>query len=257
MASLYKINSTTTAFSFSTDNSPPTATMSPSPYSRRSSSPPPPLPSPQLLPTPLPSPPTFSARLPRRRLHILSQPSSPAPIPPRLIGSPLLNKTLNTSRSYERIDEKAKATLWVDGDEFGSNRSESDRIKGKDKEQRNPYASPSFPPNKRATRRPSPIHIIYHSPPPSPSITSPPPPVPPIPAFLLSHEHKKPILHTPPMPSWPAKIIPCQPERYSITLRRKRGLSAPHHYGRAAGLTCSQFMAMRNEPRRVGRITTV
>lgn len=222
----------------------------------RSLSPPPPLPSPQLLPTSLPSPPTFpGSRLPRRRLHILSQPSSPAPIPPRLIGSPLLNKTLNISRSFERINEEAKATLWVDGDEFGSNRPESERMK--DKEQYKLLSSPSFP-SKRASRRPSPVHIPYHSPPPSPTITSPPPPVPPIPAFLLSAYHKKPVLHTPPsLPTWPAKIVPvpCHPERH--TLRRKRGLSAPHHHGRAAGLTCSQFMTMRNEPRRMGRITAM
>jgi hypothetical protein len=82
--------------------------------------------------------------------------------------------------------------------------------------------------------------------------------VPPIPAFLLSADHKRPVLHTPPpLPTWPAKIVPapCHPERHAF--RRKRGLSAPHHHGRAAGLTCSQFMAMRNEPRRMGRITAV
>jgi hypothetical protein len=218
------------------------------------------LPSPQLLPTPLPSPPTFSGGLPRRRLHILSQPNPP-PIPPRLIGSPLLNKTLNTSQSYERIDEKAKATLWVDGDEFGSNRSEN----RSDDQQCKPLSSPSLPPtiptpNKRITRRPSPVHTInsYHSPPPSPSITSPPPPVPPLPAFVLHADHKKPVLHAPPpLPVWPAKIIPdvrpCAAERYA--LRRKRGLSTPHP--RAAGLTCSQFMAMHNEPRRLGGIAAV
>ena len=41
------------------------------------------------------------------------------------------------------------------------------------------------------------------------------------------------------------------PERNA--LRRKRRLSAPNH-ARAAGLTCSQFMAIHNEPRRMGAI---
>lgn len=209
----------------------------------RAMSPPPPCPSPQLNPTPLPSPPTL--RVSRRRGQRSSPRSSP-PISPRLLGSPLLIKTINTSRSYERINAEAKATLWVDGDEFGSDRA--------DKEQMTPRPSPNTTPRKRAVRRCPSVHTAYHSPPPSPTISSPPPPVPPIPAFALSASDKKPVLHTPPpLPTWPAKIIP----EYSlecaerVMMRRKRGLSAPS--GRA-GMTCSQFLAMHNPHRSAGGI---
>jgi hypothetical protein len=214
----------------------------------RPQSPPPPVPSPQLLPTPLPSPPALS-RVSRRRLRMVSQPTRPAspPIPPRLIGSPLLEKTLTTSRSFERIDDEAKAALWVDGHEFGSSRTHWDH------KETTPSAGPSLSvgPTKR-TRRVPPIHTSYLSPPPSPKLCSPTPPVPPIPAFALIAGDKKPVLHIPPPPpTWPAKIIPeftptCA-ER--IESRRKRGLSVPHS---RPGLTCSQFMTMHSSPRRMG-----
>lgn len=194
----------------------------------RPMSPPPPCPSPQLHPTPLPSPPVFRPGRSRR-----TQRTTP-PISPRILGSPLLSKQLNTARSYERINEKAKATLWVDGDEFGSDRPECD------KEQRN--SAPTPPRRRVVTRRQSALHIRTHSPPPSPTLRSPPPPVPPIPAFALSLTDKKPVLHTPPpLPTWPAKIIPdYSPEGAErAMMRRKRGVSAPY-------VTCSQFMAMHN-----------
>jgi hypothetical protein len=210
-------------------------------------SPPPPLPSPQLLPTSLPSPPTptLHSKSSRRRLRLQSQPASP-PIPPRLIGSPLLEKPSNTRRSHDRIDDQAKAALWVDGDEFGSTRSEEEQ-----KSARSIAPPLSLPPSKRA-RRVIPIHTSYISPPPSPQLCSPAPPVPPIPAFALSASDKKPVLHTPPpLPTWPSKIIPeftptCA-ER--TAMRRNRGLSAPQ--GRP-GMTCTQFMAMHTPPRRMG-----
>lgn len=161
-------------------------------------SPPPPCPSPELQPSPLPSPPVLKARL--------------------------LAKQLSTT--HERINEKAKATLWLDGDEFGSDKPVQP-------------AAPS-PVRKRVARRQSSLHIRTCSPPPSPTLCSPPPPVPPIPAFALSSTDKKSELPTPPpLPTWPAKIIP----EYSLEgaeramMRRKRGASA---------VTCSQFMVMHN-----------
>ena len=180
-------------------------------------SPPPPCPSPELHPSPLPSPPVLRVRNRHK---------------PKAISPPvLLSKQFNTTRSCERIDENAKATLWLDGDEFGSDRPV---------EQKSPVA-PS-PIRKRVTRRQSSLHIRTHSPPPSPTLRSPPPPVPPIPAFALNSTDKKPVLHTPPpLPTWPAKIIP----DYSLEgaeramMRRKRGMSAPY-------VTCSQFMAIHN-----------
>ncbi|EKM59130.1 uncharacterized protein PHACADRAFT_249365 [Phanerochaete carnosa HHB-10118-sp] len=70
--------------------------------------------SPQILSTPaMPTPPV----LPRRasalntRLHV--RPEEP-PIPPRLIGSPLLEKLMTSPSTSPRSAQE----MWIDGDEF-------------------------------------------------------------------------------------------------------------------------------------------
>ncbi|CDO71298.1 hypothetical protein BN946_scf184908.g55 [Trametes cinnabarina] len=80
------------------------------------------MPSPQLVPASLPSPPPFARRVSSRsRLHLPANLNEP-PIPPRLVGSPLLEKLTNTQPS-STITPRAQQQLWFDGDEFGTRRS--------------------------------------------------------------------------------------------------------------------------------------
>ena len=156
--------------------------------STRSLSPPPRMPSPQPLHTPLPSPHLIQRQRSRQRL--ISAPQSP-PIPPTLIGSPLLKKTVAYPRQRV-LSSQLKADIWLDGDDFGTRKEKShsppltpspgrERQPGRGFHRR--VASISISPRARA-----------RSPPPSPPRSGPPPPVPPIPAFYLSAGDRKPIL---------------------------------------------------------------
>ena len=72
------------------------------------------LPAAHTMPTPPALPPRASA--PNTRLHL--RPEEP-PIPPRLIGSPLLDKLLSPGASPASKGLRAQ-DMWIDGDEFGT-----------------------------------------------------------------------------------------------------------------------------------------
>ncbi|CAL1700866.1 unnamed protein product [Somion occarium] len=156
--------------------------------------PPPPMPSPQVVPTALPTPPSLPRRRSsRNRLQLPQNPAEP-PIPPRLIGSPLLHR-LTTSPQTQPcyFSEKAQSELWLDGDEFGIGRKENAHLQDIPLP---PLPSPllrvpSTP--KRSVRRspPSSASRRSNSPPPTAKFSSPPPPVPPIPASALASPGSK------------------------------------------------------------------
>ncbi|KAH9951661.1 hypothetical protein B0H21DRAFT_185822 [Amylocystis lapponica] len=145
---------------------------------------PPRMPSPQLVPAPLPSPPLLPRRSSRNRLHLPAHPDEP-PIPPRLIGSPLLKKLTSTSHSEPHLlSQKVQSELWIDGDEFGIRRTADSHP-----DLPSPASSTSSS-SKRGHRRTSSVvgspSSRSRSPPPAPLLFSPPPPVPPIPSFALA-----------------------------------------------------------------------
>ncbi|KAG1752671.1 uncharacterized protein EDB91DRAFT_529246 [Suillus paluster] len=200
----------------------------------RSQSPPPPMPSPELVPTPLPSPPPF------HRNSRLTVPNNSPPIPPRLIGSPLLEKTLNSSRSHDRLDRKAKEGLFGEDDEFGARK----RALGR-------RSNSSIRSTRRSLAQSS---SRYRSPPPSPSITSPPPPVPPIPAFMLTPTDKKSVVRSlPKRATAPAHhaIFDLYTRDSAPSLSRSRCESSSQAPG---VVTCMQFFTMHNTPRRDCRV---
>ncbi|CAL1700868.1 unnamed protein product [Somion occarium] len=152
------------------------------------------MPSPQVVPTALPTPPSLPRRRSsRNRLQLPQNPAEP-PIPPRLIGSPLLHR-LTTSPQTQPcyFSEKAQSELWLDGDEFGIGRKENAHLQDIPLP---PLPSPllrvpSTP--KRSVRRspPSSASRRSNSPPPTAKFSSPPPPVPPIPASALASPGSK------------------------------------------------------------------
>lgn len=198
----------------------------------RSTSPPPPLPSPQLVPAALPSPPPLSKKSSRTRL---AQQYSP-PVHPSLIGDPLIPKTLVSSRSYDRLDRRARASLFGDDDDFGTGK-------------------PSL--HRRLPTRTS-KHISDHpssprcrSPPPSTAVALPPPPVPPIPTkFMLAPTDKKSVLQPPQKQSPVHQALHDRCARHRVDERfshssREYCESAPN------AITCMQFFSMHNNvPRR-------
>ncbi|KAI0638102.1 hypothetical protein C8Q77DRAFT_1153780 [Trametes polyzona] len=167
---------------------------------------PPRMPSPQLVPAPLPSPPAFPRRISSRsRLHLPSNLNEP-PIPPRLVGSPLLEKL--THQQPCAISPKAQQQLWFDGDEFGTRRSGSSQseLLASPASSASPPSTPRTNSSRRSHRR-SPS-VAYnrrtrsHSPPPPPQSTVVPPPVPPIPSSAFdSPGAKRPVLRTSMTPS--------------------------------------------------------
>ncbi|KAI0770837.1 hypothetical protein BC629DRAFT_779425 [Irpex lacteus] len=111
----------------------------------------------QVYARPPPMPRRISAR--NTRLQLPSRQEEP-PIPPRLIGSPLLDKLNSTSPNMNTQPR----TLWIDGNEFGMTTS-------------TPSSSPVTDKPKRSSRQ---------APPPEPRYTSPPPPLPPYPSNASS-----------------------------------------------------------------------
>ena len=84
--------------------------------------------SPQQQPSPaLPVPPAFPRRTSSRsaRLHLPQRQGEP-PIPPRLVGSPLLNNLISSSSKHQQPQQLARSSdrvqqeVWIDGDEFGT-----------------------------------------------------------------------------------------------------------------------------------------
>ncbi|KAI0677164.1 hypothetical protein C8Q78DRAFT_1073895 [Trametes maxima] len=162
--------------------------------------------SPQLVPAPLPSPPPFPRRISsRQRLHLPPTLDEP-PIPPRLVGSPLLEKLTHQPST---ISPKAQQQLWFDGDEFGTRRSgpaQNDSPMASplssSSSSSSPPATPRTASSRRAHRR-SPS-VAYnrrtrsHSPPPPPQ-SSAVPPVPPIPSSAFdSPGARRSVLRSPP-----------------------------------------------------------
>ncbi|KAG1731166.1 hypothetical protein EDD22DRAFT_928312 [Suillus occidentalis] len=194
-------------------------------FARRSQSPPPPMPSPELLPTPLPSPPP---------IHRSS----------RLDRSPLLQNTLNASRSYDRLDRKAKEGLFGEDDDFGA------RKRALGRRSNSSISSLPISPSRSTRRNLGQSSARFRSPPPSPSIASPPPPVPPIPAFMLTPTDKKSVVRA--LPTKRA-TAPAHHAIFDLTpsLSRTRCKSSPQAPG---AMTCMQFFTMHNAPRRDCRV---
>ena len=197
--------------------------------------PPPRMPSPQPMHTSLPPP------LPRRvssrtRLHLPLHPEEP-PIPPRLIGSPLLQRFTATSQSQPQyMSEKAQSELWLDGDEFGTKRKENAHLQ---------VIAPPSPLLAPSTPKRSPRHRS-RSPPPTPRLSTPPPPVPPVPSSALATPGaKKAVIHTPPPRKASAGTIP------ELTLDPPRSpdkLRCTHSTG---GVTCFEYITLHSNPRGV------
>ncbi|KAI0322471.1 hypothetical protein OF83DRAFT_1167523 [Amylostereum chailletii] len=142
-----------------------------------------------IIMNPLPSPHLRSQRSRQRLLKLpMPVPDSP-PVPPTLVGSPLLDKF---GAPRKRTQSLKPASLWADGDDFGARREKSTSLPP-------PSPSPSDTERRRTRslhRRTSSISISAsssprrnaraRSPPPSPDPTSVPPPVPPLPDFVMS-----------------------------------------------------------------------
>ena len=216
----------------------------------RSQSPPPPMPSPQLVPTPLPSPPPFHRKIPPSRLTIPT--NHPPPIPPRLIGSPLLQKTLTPSRSYDRLDRRAKQGLFGEDDEFGARR----RALGR-RSNSSISSLPILSPSTRTTRRSPTQSSRCRSPPPSPLIPSPPPPVPPIPAFMITPTDNKVSLQSLPKRATAPAHHPVFDLYIDRTLMKDPSLSKSRSGSTShapSAMTCMQFFAVHNTPRKDCRV---
>lgn len=209
---------------------------------------PPPMSSPQHIPTPLPTPPVLPRRRSSRsRLHLPSNPAEP-PIPPRLIGSPLLRITgAPQSQQPCYFSAKAQSELWLDGDEFGINRKETAHLQDiVPPPPSSPLSSGSTINQRRTstkcTRRSS-------SPPPTPKLSSPPPPVPPIPASAFASPGSKRSAvrstkgKTSSHLSIPELVLPSAPPA-SVDYPQ-RCVPTTH------GVTCLEFIMLHNSSRRV------
>ncbi|KAI0959517.1 hypothetical protein AcW1_004321 [Taiwanofungus camphoratus] len=211
-------------------------------------SPPPRMPSPHLPPSPLSSPPLIPRRTSRNRLQLPPHPEEP-PIPPRLVGSPLLEKfTSNSPHEPHLLSQKAQSELWIDGDEFGTRNRE---LSGQ-----NPIPSSSASPGsgsspRRSHRRSA--SLVPHrarSPPPAPLSTSPPPPVPPIPSFALA------------TPGTKRSVVYSQPASHTQVKGPNLGMSSPLNHpsppkrnrwarGEAWIATCIERLALHSSSRSV------
>jgi len=195
-------------------------------YSSYYHPPPPPMPSPQHLPTALPNPPPFPRRPSSRRLQLPLHQEEP-PIPPRLIGSPILQRFTSPPKSNYTLSDKAHAELWLDGDEFGSRRKETAHLQHIPP----PSSSPLLPPGtpKSSSRRPpqgSSRRSNSRSPPPTPKFSAP-PPVPPIPPSAFSSPGSKRAMVRPPSASSMASSI-------------------QNPYPAPSGVTCFEFITLHN-----------
>ena len=90
--------------------------------------------------------------LPRRtssrgaRLHLPQSQAEP-PIPPRLVGSPLLNNLLSPGSKQTAQGDRAHQEAWLDGDEFSTHRTRLGSAQVPDIARGNPrYTSPPPPP---------------------------------------------------------------------------------------------------------------
>ncbi|KAA1466349.1 hypothetical protein DENSPDRAFT_876443 [Dentipellis sp. KUC8613] len=212
-------------------------------FPSRPDSPPPRVPSPQLLPTPLPSPPPLRSQRSRQRLGLDASPKTP-PIPPTLIGSPLLKKGIFAPRARTPSGQ-LNIDLWLDGDEFGAR-----------KERKSAPTTPATPgrqhiPSKGRHRRSESISLSpSHRSPPSPYMRSrsrsrsppptprrePPPPVPPIPSFFLNASDRKGVLQP--------KATNCDEPRYPPGLTPPTAPSAGGK--RDEAMTCMRFFSIHN-----------
>ena len=245
--------------------------MPASPRSRDlSTAPPPPMPSPQLIPAALPPPPPIPRRSSRSRLLPIRQ--DDPPIPPRLIGSPILHRLTTMPQTPYIMSEKAHSELWLDGDEFGAKRKETAHLR--DIPLPSPLLAPPIPAPKRAHRTSPPMSPTSRrsgsrSPPPTPRLASPPPPVPPIPSSAFSTPGAKRSavhlsaqspsqIHIPELSL--ASAPPCSPSSTNTTPTTPYMRSPPPQpfdKQRCAppvcGVTCLEFIALHNStsPRRV------
>ncbi|KAH8105919.1 hypothetical protein BXZ70DRAFT_1004218 [Cristinia sonorae] len=187
------------------------------------STPPPRMPSPHPVPAALPSPPHIPRRSSRSRLHPPPHSQDP-PIPPRLIGSPILHRLNTMNHAPYFMSEKAHSELWLDGDEFGAKRKETAHLRDiplPSPVRRVPRTSPPASPGARGSGS--------RSPPPTPRLASPPPPVPPIPSSAFATPGTKrsavlapqsPAQHTIPEIALPATRTPPPLHDKHSTLRR-------------------------------------
>ncbi|TFK56001.1 hypothetical protein OE88DRAFT_1652566 [Heliocybe sulcata] len=245
-------------------------------YTRCSS--PPPMSSPKYLPTPLPSPPPFHRKSSSSSLRKLQFELSDPPIPPRLIGSPLLNKTLpprRTRRSAEDLSYSQKSSVglgkgFVDAYEFGVGEPPASDQYVRKSPRRRPGALPLSAPSTPSSRASSPrrplgnsrspclaFAVSPRSPPLTPIISSPPPPVPPIPVFLLEPGDivTKPVLrpvrvnrieeHKVEQVGIPDLELEMDLGEDAISYARKRS-EVKENRPREEPMTCSKFLSLKN-----------
>ncbi|KAJ3489702.1 hypothetical protein NLI96_g1937 [Meripilus lineatus] len=212
--------------------------------------PPPRMPSPQPVHNPLPPP--FPRRVSSRsRLQLPLHPEEP-PIPPSLIGSPILQRFTSNSRTQPQyISEKAQSELWLDGDEFGAKRKETAHLQALVPP--SPLLVPSTPQSsKRISRRHSPPlsssrRNRSRSPPPTPRQCTPPPPVPPVTSNAFATPgSKKAIIHTP-----SARKSSIQGSIPELALDPPRSPDRLRCAQAATGVTCFEYITLHNNSRGV------
>ncbi|RPD67255.1 hypothetical protein L226DRAFT_565991 [Lentinus tigrinus ALCF2SS1-7] len=176
--------------------------------------PPPRMPSPQLIPAPLPSPPVFPRRVSSRsRLQLPLRPDEP-PVPPRLVGSALLERLIHPDPAT--LTPKIQKQLWFDGDEFGTQRASpalSDDSTGSTSSCASTPSTPRSASSRRSHRRSPSVSLAHRarslSPPPPQQLSVSIPPVPPIPSSAFdSPGAKRSTLRTP--PTTPGRSRPMQ-----------------------------------------------
>ena len=207
---------------------------------------PPPMPSPQLIPTPLPTPPVLPRRRSSRsRLHLPANPAE-APIPPRLIGSPLLRITGSPQQSCY-FTAKAHSELWLDGDEFGINRKETAHLQDIAPPPPSSPLTPTTNSQKRTSSKPT---RRSGSPPPTPKLSSPPPPVPPIPASALASPgcKRSAVVRSPSGKTTSHLVIP----ELVLPSAPPASVDYPQRcVPTTRGVTCLEFIMLHNSTRRV------
>ncbi|KAI0347129.1 hypothetical protein BDW22DRAFT_1425197 [Trametopsis cervina] len=127
--------------------------------------------------SPLPAPPPFPRR--NTRLQLPTHPEDP-PIPPRLVGSPLLDKLTSPHNP-----SASPRPFWIDNNEFGTSSTTSTSNPSSSTNSSTSSNSPSTSPSSSSALSSSSAHdqkqnrSARRAPPPEPRYTSPPPPLPP------------------------------------------------------------------------------
>ncbi|KAI0036803.1 hypothetical protein K488DRAFT_81792 [Vararia minispora EC-137] len=192
-------------------------------------------PSPEPVFTPLPSP-ALRLQRSRQRLRLpMATPDSP-PIPPTLIGSPLLDKCAPRKRT-----SSLNPDFCPDAHEFGAQRPERLSPPSQSGHRRTPAihrrtSSISISPS--STTR---INARARSPPPTPRRPSIAPPVPPIPDFVRTGASKA-ALKPSSILDQPVPVIDLSTAAYESSVPK----AEPYE-----GMTCLKFFSLHNRPQAV------